>query len=85
MNGHGDGKCIFTNLGNATGSVCGKIVVNDTWIKKTEQSNVFCSGEVPPSSSKEMQFFVPNMKNTCGTENTGFSWSDRCNFDWNKH
>lgn len=84
MNGLGSGYCSFTNVGSSAGSVCGIVTVNSTMSKEyktegeSESSTVICSGEIEPSSTNKVEFFVPNLETLCKYG----KWSDYCNFAW---
>jgi len=85
MDGYGSGKCVFTNTGDGSGAVCGKVVVKFRYSgDQMTESPVFCSGDVKPSTSTEAQFFVPNMEDVCYTNISG-SWTERCNLYWNEN
>ena len=80
MNGFGQGRCSFTNKGDAKGSVCGHIVVTHNNGDGTEESSEFCSGEVENKSTKQVDFSVPAVRALCKTQGLDKSWGDVCSF-----
>ncbi len=76
INSHGLGKCTFTNTGDGSGTVCGKVVMNKTYEKTdTRESDVICSGSVEPLSSKSIDVHIPNSNDFC-------VYSSSCEYSW---
>lgn len=75
INGLGDGSCTFTNTGNGKGSLCvqPELVRHDGQLIK---SQTICSGEVAPSTSVKIDFYMSGVLDFCGT--AGVGWSDQC-------
>lgn len=68
MNGVGKGRCQFTNIGDASGSVCGTIRVYPTDANTSTrilESGVFCSGPVEAQTTKEVEFTVVGVSDVC--------------------
>ncbi len=80
MNGFGQGECSFTNTGTGAGALCGTVDVGSTAIGKTEliQSSKFCSGQVEPSTTKRVEFTVPNVRDHCSDGEK--AWNEVCDF-----
>lgn len=76
MNGFGAGTCTFTNVGDGSGTVCGHIVVSRTG-GGSDQSGPLCSGNIEPSSTKNIEFNVPSTNELCSGNG---KWSDVCSF-----
>lgn len=79
MNGLWSGKCVFTNLWNSSNHKCGKIVVANQ--DGTDISSaVFCSWEIPPKDTKNIEFSVIWMAEKC--KSNGNDWRDSCSFNF---
>lgn len=57
MDGNGSGSCMFTNLGTAAGTQCGKIHVTNK-AGESAASGTFCSGDLAPKSTTTIEFQV---------------------------
>ena len=63
----GGGKCSFTNTGNTVGAMCGSAHVytynrfTKTVGEKVAKSNVICSGNLAPYSTREVEFYYGNV------------------------
>jgi len=80
MNGYGSGQCTFTNAASeGEGAKCGKIKVMRRDRQQEVVSEVFCSGKVEASSSKKVEFSIPQVNSLC--ENEG-AWNLVCGFDF---
>lgn len=79
MNGLWSGKCVFTNLWNSSSHKCWKIVVsNEKWEDKS--SAIFCSWEIPPKDTKNVEFTVIWTQDYCSSSNSNKKWNDICSF-----
>lgn len=90
IKGSGSGKCTFTNTGNASGKVCGKVSMNiiDSRFKRKESdpdkiySTEYCSGKVEPSSSVQIDVDIPGISDFCyyspssTDSNCAYSWEE---------
>lgn len=77
MNGYGEVKCDFTNVGKSAGAVCGIIQVNGPGIAN---SSKFCSGMVQPLSTTKVELTIPEVNELC---DNGFeSWTEKCDFSF---
>lgn len=77
MNGYGQGSCDFTNVGKTQGALCGVIVVHGPG---TAQSSKFCSGQVEPMSTRNVEFKIPAVDKLC--EDGYKDWRDVCSFEF---
>lgn len=81
MNGYGTGYCTFTNTeSRGTGARCGSIKVLRRDGQKSVTSEVFCSGQVEPSSTKKVDFSIPAVNDLCDAPEG--KWSLVCAFDF---
>lgn len=74
MSGSGHGSCSFTNTGTSAGAICGIVTATSTqeirYLTGKEKpevasSTTFCSGEVGPSSTVSVDFFVQDAERAC--------------------
>lgn len=82
MNGFGKGECSFTNTGTGTGDVCGKIRVSRNG-GGSEESDLFCSGQVEKRSTKSVDFMVTGVSRLCDAP-AGKDWRDVCSFTFDR-
>lgn len=77
MNGFGEGKCSFTNVGKTAGAVCGAIEVRGPG---NTYSDIFCSGKVEPMTTTKVEFEIPAVRELCSQ---GYKrWTEVCEFSW---
>ena len=65
MNGHGEGHCVFSNLGDSAGGICGYVKVFEYGGGSVGRSGVICSGEVQPKTSEKVAFSVLEVAKGC--------------------
>lgn len=94
VDGFGTGNCQFTNTGNRSGRMCGRVVVfrsGPHWGFRSGQlypgdwreSEIFCSGEVERSDTRSVPFQVPEVRELCDPSGTAYeSWRDMCSFNF---
>lgn len=77
INGYGSGECTFTNTGNASGKVCGKVKLVNTvsYWKKPIYSETICSGKVEESSSVAVSVHLSGASDLC-------DYSSSCSYAW---
>ena len=73
INGFGSGECQFTNTGNASGTLCGKVIITSKLLESTE-SKTICSGKVEHSSTNTVSVHIPGMKELCDYTVCTYSW-----------
>lgn len=76
INGFGSGKCNFTNTGDASGKVCGKVVINRPYDSETISSEKYCSGKVETSSTISIDVHIPGFTDYCILSDCNYSWKD---------
>jgi len=79
MNGYGNGRCAFTNKGDAAGAGCIKVKVarNDNPSNSVESSSL-CSGNVGVKETVNKDFSIPGVNSLCSEG--GVSWMKICSF-----
>lgn len=78
MNGLGQGSCSFTNTGEGSGSVCGRISVRDLYYQEIATSSIFCSGKIKTLSTNQVNFSIPDVIYRCPRGLTG----SNCDFQF---
>lgn len=67
INRSGFGTCSFTNSGDASGGKCGKVSVGQEFLPDVwKDSNIICSGEIEPFTTKSVNVQVPGFRSSCG-------------------